>query len=45
MTKATVAPLNAADRNTFFAPPNAQGYINYPVLAAAAYQRGELGKR
>lgn len=29
------APLNAADRNTFFAPPTAQGYIDYPTLASA----------
>jgi N-ethylmaleimide reductase len=28
------APLNAPDRNTFFAPPTAQGYIDYPALAA-----------
>jgi N-ethylmaleimide reductase len=27
------APLNAADRNTFFAPPTAKGYIDYPALA------------
>ncbi len=26
------APLNAADRNTFFAPPTAKGYIDYPAL-------------
>ncbi len=26
--------LNEADRNTFFAPPTAQGYIDYPTLAA-----------
>jgi N-ethylmaleimide reductase len=29
------APLSAADRNTFFAPPTAKGYIDYPVLAEA----------
>lgn len=29
------AALNAPDRNTFFAPPIAQGYIDYPTLAAA----------
>jgi N-ethylmaleimide reductase len=29
------AALNAPDRNTFFAPPTAQGYTDYPVLAAA----------
>ena len=29
------AELNAPDRNTFFAPPTAQGYIDYPRLAAA----------
>ena len=28
------AALNAPDRNTFFAPPTAQGYIDYPALAA-----------
>lgn len=28
------AALNEADRNTFFAPPTAQGYIDYPTLAA-----------
>jgi len=27
------ASLNAPDRNTFFAPPTAQGYIDYPALA------------
>ena len=27
------AALNAPDRNTFFAPPTAQGYIDYPALA------------
>ena len=30
------AELNAPDRSTFFAPPTAQGYIDYPVLAATA---------
>jgi len=29
------AALNAPDRNTFFAPPTAQGYIDYPALAEA----------
>ncbi|SOD25755.1 N-ethylmaleimide reductase [Variovorax sp. YR752] len=29
------AALNAADRSTFFAPPTAKGYIDYPALAAA----------
>lgn len=29
------APLNTADRTTFFAPPTAQGYIDYPALAEA----------
>lgn len=29
------APLNTADRNTFFAPPTAQGYTDYPMLTAA----------
>ncbi len=29
------AALNAPDRNTFFAPPTAQGYIDYPALATA----------
>ena len=29
------AALNAADRNTFFAPPMAKGYIDYPALAVA----------
>lgn len=28
-------PLNAADRNTFFAPPTAKGYIDYPTLTGA----------
>lgn len=28
------ASLNAPDRNTFFAPPTSQGYIDYPTLAA-----------
>jgi N-ethylmaleimide reductase len=27
------ATLNAADRSTFFAPPTAKGYIDYPALA------------
>lgn len=27
--------LNAPDRNTFFAPPTAKGYIDYPELAVA----------
>lgn len=27
------ASLNAPDRNTFFAPPTSQGYIDYPTLA------------
>lgn len=27
------ADLNAPDRNTFFAPPTAKGYIDYPTLA------------
>ena len=27
--------LNTPDRNTFFAPPTAQGYIDYPTLATA----------
>jgi N-ethylmaleimide reductase len=27
------ASLNAPDRNTFFAPPTAKGYIDYPALA------------
>lgn len=27
------AALNAPDRNTFFAPPTARGYIDYPALA------------
>jgi N-ethylmaleimide reductase len=29
------AALNAPDRNTFFAPPTAKGYIDYPALAVA----------
>ncbi|MCA1326380.1 alkene reductase [Herbaspirillum sp. alder98] len=29
----TGAALNTPDRNTFFAPPTAQGYIDYPALA------------
>lgn len=29
------AALNAADRNTFFAPPTAKGYTDYPALAVA----------
>ncbi|KAI3597132.1 NADH:flavin oxidoreductase, Old Yellow Enzyme family [Cupriavidus necator H850] len=29
------AALNAPDRNMFFAPPTAQGYIDYPALAEA----------
>jgi N-ethylmaleimide reductase len=29
------AALNTPDRNTFFAPPTAQGYIDYPTLATA----------
>ncbi|MGY2486390.1 alkene reductase [Cupriavidus sp. CP313] len=29
------AALNAPDRNTFFAPPTAKGYIDYPALAEA----------
>jgi N-ethylmaleimide reductase len=29
------AALNAPDRNTFFAPPTAKGYIDYPTLAVA----------
>jgi N-ethylmaleimide reductase len=29
------AALNAPDRNTFFAPPAAKGYIDYPALAVA----------
>ena len=29
------ASLNAADRSTFFAPPIAKGYIDYPALAQA----------
>jgi N-ethylmaleimide reductase len=29
------AALNAPDRNTFFAPPAAQGYIDYPALATS----------
>jgi N-ethylmaleimide reductase len=29
------AALNAPNRNTFFAPPTAQGYIDYPALVAA----------
>jgi N-ethylmaleimide reductase len=29
------APLNAPDRDTFFAPPTAKGYIDYPSLATA----------
>ncbi|XAH22136.1 alkene reductase [Xylophilus sp. GW821-FHT01B05] len=29
------AALNTPDRSTFFAPPTAQGYIDYPALAAA----------
>ncbi|MFJ3045625.1 alkene reductase [Herbaspirillum chlorophenolicum] len=30
------APLNAPDRNTFFAPPTAKGYIDYPALDIGA---------
>lgn len=30
------AALNVPDRNTFFAPPTAKGYIDYPALAAEA---------
>jgi N-ethylmaleimide reductase len=30
------AALNAPDRNTFFAPPTAQGYTDYPALAETA---------
>jgi len=30
------AALNAPDRDTFFAPPTAKGYIDYPALAAEA---------
>ena len=29
------AALNVPDRNTFFAPPTAKGYIDYPALAMA----------
>lgn len=29
------AALNAPDHNTYFAPPTAQGYTDYPTLAAA----------
>ena len=29
------AALNAPDRNTFFAPPTAKGYVDYPALAVA----------
>jgi N-ethylmaleimide reductase len=29
------AALNEADRSTFFAPPTAKGYIDYPVLVPA----------
>lgn len=29
------ASLNAADRTTFFAPPGAKGYIDYPALLVA----------
>lgn len=29
------AALNTPDRNTFFAPPTAQGYIDYPMLPVA----------
>lgn len=29
------AALNAPDHTTFFSPPTAQGYIDYPTLAAA----------
>jgi N-ethylmaleimide reductase len=29
------AALNAADRGTFFAPPTARGYIDYPALPVA----------
>ncbi|QQX82996.1 alkene reductase [Cupriavidus necator] len=29
------AALNAPDRNTFFAPPTAKGYIDYPALVEA----------
>ncbi|MDM0066947.1 MULTISPECIES: alkene reductase [unclassified Variovorax] len=29
------ASLNEVDRNTFFAPPTAKGYIDYPTLAVA----------
>ncbi|MDR7098363.1 N-ethylmaleimide reductase [Lysobacter niabensis] len=29
------AALNTPDRNTFFAPPTANGYIDYPALAVA----------
>lgn len=29
------APLNTPDRNTFFAPPTARGYIDYPALTVA----------
>lgn len=30
------APLNTPDRDTFFAPPTAQGYIDYPTLPVAS---------
>jgi hypothetical protein len=40
------AALNTPDRNTFFAPPTAQGCTDYPTLiaATAAYQRGDMGR-
>lgn len=36
----TGAALNTPDRNTFFAPPTAQGYIDYPTLGGLGELEG-----